>query len=78
MIFIMKFCESCQQIPEQYDSDLCKESLPEAISKFMDEHKIRTTMQTKERVICSRCAAVYDLDIYTEVFRVEFSLKRLK
>lgn len=34
-------------------------------------------MQTKERVICSRCGAAYDLDIYTEVFRVEFSLRRL-
>ncbi len=73
----MKLCENCQHIPEQYDGDLYREDLPQAIRNLMDEHHIRTTMQTKERVTCARCGAVYDLDIYTEVFRVEFSLKRL-
>jgi hypothetical protein len=75
----MRPCKSCQQIPELYEVDLYSSDsdLPLAIARLMDANHIHTMMQTKEEVICARCGTKYNLDIYTEVFRVEFTLKRV-
>lgn len=74
----MQLCERCQQIPDEYVANLVEERLLEPIDKLLTENDISAGMYTTQKVTCKQCDAVYDLDIYTEVLKWDFELKRVK
>ena len=73
----MRLCERCQQIPEEYTANLVEVELLKPIGDFLEENNIRHGMYTQQKIICTHCGAVYDLDIYTEFIKWDFSLKRI-